>query len=185
MLLTLEKFERRIHELEGRRFRYMNTILPLMLQADTAGPDEVHTTLPNGWDDVSLPCEAPVGREQYLWLRTQVTIPSALEGHQVFGLFDLGYLSSGNTDGFESLLYVNGHPYQGVDSNHIDVCFDSLAGKEVELTFLRWSGLRNGWESWDPLHQMRTASLGYLHKNTDDFYYFAKAIYETVILLPE
>lgn len=55
-----------------------------------------------------------------------------------------GKTGGGNTSGFESLLYVNGKPYQGVDTNHGDVVFDDFSGLETELVFMLWSGLEDG-----------------------------------------
>ena len=63
------------------------------------------------------------GWDKYLWLVQQVAIPANWENHDVVGLFDFGRTGGGFNSGFESLLYVNGKPYQGVDSHHQEVFF--------------------------------------------------------------
>ena len=45
-------------------------------------------------------------------------IPCAKEGCRPVGLFDFGETGGGYNSGFESLLYLDGHPWQGVDTNH-------------------------------------------------------------------
>lgn len=51
-------------------------------------------------------------------------------GTRLIGYFDFGNTGDGHNSGFESLLFVNGEPYQGVDQNHREVLFpDSFAGK--------------------------------------------------------
>lgn len=100
------------------------------------------------------------------------------------GLFDFGETGGGYNSGFESLLYVDGHPYQGVDTHHKEVIFRGKEGKEVCLTFLLWTGLEGGGEHTSFYHQCRQADVAYLHKKTDELYYFAKAITETLLILP-
>ena len=87
--------------------------------------------------------------------------------------------------GFESLLYVDGHPYQGVDTNHNEVIFRGEEGKAVRLTFLLWTGLEGGGAHRTFFHQCKQADVAYLHKTTDELYYFAKAITGTLRLMPE
>lgn len=87
-----------------------------------------------------------MGRDRYLWLEKTVKLPEAREGSEVTGLFDFGKTGGGYNQGFESLLYVDGHPFQGVDTNHNEVIFRGMEGKEVRLTFLLWTGLEGGGE---------------------------------------
>lgn len=125
-----------------------------------------------------------MGRDRYLWLERTVKLPEAKEGCETVGLFDFGETGGGYNSGFESLLYVDGHPYQGVDTHHKEVIFRGKEGKEVCLTFLLWTGLEGGGEHTSFYHQCRQADVAYLHKKTDELYYFAKAITETLLILP-
>jgi alpha-mannosidase len=61
------------------------------------------------------------GRDVYYWLAADVMIPAEWEGRKVLGRFCLGQTGGGTNSGFESLLFLNGEPYQGVDSNHEEV----------------------------------------------------------------
>src|SRR5699024_5535695 len=104
---------------------------------------------------------------------------------RVAGRFDFGETGGGNTNGFESLLYVDGHPYQGVDGNHREVLFKDREGQAVRLTFLLWTGLEGGGPHRTFYHQCRQAEVGYLHEKTDEFYYLAKSVTETLRVLSE
>ena len=55
------------------------------------------------------------GRDRYLWLQQKVSVPQAKEDREPVGYFDFGKTGGGTNSGFESLLYVNGHPFQAVD----------------------------------------------------------------------
>ena len=108
-----------------------------------------------------------------------------MAGREVYGLFDFGKTGGGHNSGFESLLYIDGHPFQGVDTFHNDVNFESLAGKTVTLTFMLWTGLEGGGPKRTLHHLIRQADIGYLHTATDELYYLARAIFETVKLMDE
>src|SRR5699024_10583790 len=51
------------------------------------------------------------------------TLPSDWSDKKIVGIFDFGNTGAGNNSGFESLLFVDEQPYQGVDSNHKEVFF--------------------------------------------------------------
>lgn len=183
---TLEKLERRMRELEQFRFTEMKELSPMDAMDDQTPADEVHRTIPETIQGFRLNRgDIFKGRDRYLWIRKTVPVPPRREGLEAAGLFDFGTTGGGNNSGFESLLYVDGHPYQGVDSNHQEVLLQKFAGQTVELTFLLWSGLEGGGPHREQEHRVRCAQVGYLHTATDDFYYDAKAIVKTVKLLPE
>ena len=184
--LTIDKFDRRMRELENYRFTEMESLLPMAAMEDTMPSGSVHTQVPETIEGSTLKeGDFLIGVDRYWWLRTTVTIPEAKPGLIPAGYFDFGQTGGGNNLGFESLLYVNRHPYQGVDSNHKEVLFADLAGQTVELTFLLWSGLQGGDPSINLIHRASAAKLGYLHEETDDYYYSAKALVKTLKLLPE
>ena len=186
MFLTLEKLEARTRQLEAFRFMEMAPVTPMVSMEGERGADDVYNGLPAKIEGPMLNIgDEFVGRDRYLWAQKTVQLPPYREGCEVAGLFDFGKTGGGHNSGFESLLYVNGEPYQGVDTNHNDVLFESLAGKEVELTFMLWTGLEGGGVRKEFHHRVGQAEVGYLHKATDEFYYFSKAIYKTVKLLPE
>ena len=194
MFFTIEKFEKRVEELEHRRYFGMRSIAPFAaMPGDLPEDAHYHGAPPERrtpeqdsreWKEFGLN-DFFVGRDRYLWLDKELTLPPAMEGCRVAGLFDFGESGGGNTNGFESLLYVDGHPYQGVDGNHQEVLFTGKEGKSVRLTFLLWTGLEGGGPHRTFYHQCRQAEVGYLHEKTDEFYYLAKSVTETLRVLPE
>jgi len=177
MLLTLDKFNKRISDMESFRYKDLQSIFPLTMMEDSLGNDIVHTKCPDTVEgkDVQKD-EFFVGRDAYCWLQKKVTLPSPQKGHQVVGVFDFGKTGGGFNSAFESLLYVDKKPYQGVDTFHNDVYFQDCEGKTVDLTFLLWTGLEGGGPEKTHFHQLKRAELGYLHLDTDSFYYYMKAI---------
>lgn len=194
MFFTIEKFEKRVEELEHRRYFGMRSIAPFAaMPGDLPEDAHYHGAPPERrtpeqdrreWKEFGLN-DFFVGRDRYLWLDKELTLPPAMEGCRVAGLFDFGETGGGNTNGFESLLYVDGHPYQGVDGNHQEVLFTGKEGRPVRLTFLLWTGLEGGGPHRTFYHQCRQAEVGYLHEKTDEFYYLAKSVTETLRVLPE
>lgn len=186
MFLTLDKFRQRVKELGERRYYGHTGIAPFVSMEGELSPDEHYRELPERIEGPQFgPDDFFVGRDRYLWLEKTVRLPEAREGSEVTGLFDFGKTGGGYNSGFESMLYVDGHPYQGVDTNHNEVIFKGLEGKEVRLTFLLWTGLEGGGEQTTFFHRCRQADVAYLHKQTDELYYFARAITETLRILPE
>lgn len=186
MFFTLEKFNCRTEELERRRYFGHTCIAPFVSMPGTLSEDEVYHELPPKIEGNSFGLnEFFIGRDRYLWAEKCVTLLPEKEGCEVVGLFDFGKTGNGFNSRFESLLYVDGTPYQGVDTYHNEVIFTGLGGRNVTLAFLLWTGLEGGGEKQCFYHQLKQADLAYLHKATDELYYFAKAITRTVELLPE
>jgi len=125
------------------------------------------------------------GWDQYNWLCTQIDIPEELKEMEVVGLFDFGVPEgTGNNSHFESLLYLNGNPYQGVDGNHKEVFFDvEKNGVHLDLKFRVWSGLNGGGMPVDMKMEIVRAQFGVLDHPTDDFYFLSRSILETYELL--
>ncbi len=177
MFFTVEKFQRRAEEMAVRRYVDMVSIAPMTSMEDTLDRDTVHT-------EALAVVEGPlfqqgdhfVGRDKYLWLEKTVRLPEARDGYEVVGRFDFGKTGGGFNSAFESLLYVDGTRYQGVDTFHNDVVFQDLAGQEARLTFLLWTGLEGGGPHVTFYHQFKQAEIGYLHKAADEMYYFTRAI---------
>ncbi|MDR0554808.1 MAG: alpha-mannosidase [Treponema sp.] len=109
------------------------------------------------------------GRDTYLWLHVDFEVPKEWKGKDVLGVFDFGYA--------ESLLFVNGLPYQGMDSNHQEV-FLSLRGRTA-LDFRLWSGLGDG------DHQIKRAFFCVLEPSVDELYYLLMNMVLTVRELNE
>ena len=127
------------------------------------------------------------GYDKYNWLCAKISIPESFGDENVLGIFDFGVpMGTGNNSNFESLLYVNGKPYQGVDGNHKEVFFNlKETGRELELSFRIWSGLNGGGRPREMTMSIDRAEFGVLDTAADDFYYLAMAALETHELLDE
>lgn len=186
MFFTIEKFQKRVEELGQRRYFGWKAITPFTAAPGNLPKDAHYSSAPEKIEgEVFTQGDCFIGRDRYLWLEKQVMLPEKKEGCKVVGFFDFGETGDGNNSGFESLLYLNGHPYQGVDTNHKEVFFSGKEGENVKITFLLWTGLEGGGTHRTFYHRCKKAEVGYLHKNTDALYYFAKGITETLQLLSE
>jgi len=125
------------------------------------------------------------GYDKYNWLCTKISIPETMGEKNVLAIFDFGVpMETGNTSNFESLLYVNGKPYQGVDGNHKEVFFNlKETGRELDLKFRLWSGLSGGGRPKHMTMTIERAEFGVLDTAADDFYYLAMTALQTQNLL--
>lgn len=186
MFLTVDKLKNRTNELGSRRYFNHQNIAPFTsMDGELDKDDHYRGNIPEIKGGTFDKNDFLVGRDKYLWLEKEVELLPEKEGCEVVGLFNFGRTGDGNNSHFESLLYVNDKEYQGVDSNHEEVIFTGLEGKDVNLKFLLWTGLEGGGVPQTLYHQAKQADIAYLHKATDELYYFARAIIETVILLPK
>ncbi|BBI32944.1 alpha-mannosidase [Cohnella abietis] len=180
MLFTEKKLEARLQELNDTRYR---DAIPLV--SFSAVEDEIGATAarpPVGSPTFELKTgETWKGRDRYIWLSRSIEIPSEWAGKTVLGRFDFGETGGGNNDGFESLLYWNGAPYQGVDSNHQEVFLpDEAAGTTGTMDIRLWSGLDGGGKPREMKHTVNRAELCWLDERIDDFYYTGRAVLETI-----
>ena len=184
MFFTQEKLKQRVEELGLKRYFGFKCIAPFVSMQGTLSADEVYRGIPEEISGKPFDLnDSFVGRDRYLWLEKPVNLLKPKPNCEIVGLFNFGETGHGNNSGFESLLYVDGNPYQGVDSNHQEVVFQNLAGKNVRLTFLLWTGLEAGGEHHSFYHRCKQADIAYLHKTTDQLYYLGKAIIESLELM--
>ncbi|MBC1458128.1 alpha-mannosidase [Listeria newyorkensis] len=185
MFWTKEKVQNRNAEVEQYRYLKSEVISDFGILEDVDG---AIGSYPDGLDfkeTIALGSDWR-GRDRYVWLRASVVLPAKREGCRILGFFDFGKTGDGNNAGFESLLFVDGEPYQGVDQNHKEVFFDDvLAGTRVELTFRLWSGLEGGGQVRTQEHRLNAAFIGYLDDAVDDLYYTAFAALQTLDYLAE
>ncbi|WP_282936987.1 alpha-mannosidase [Paenibacillus sp. RC67] len=189
MLFTLEKLKARLQELSEFRYRDRHRIAAFESLEDPEGLTGQRPVVP-----LSLNDEAGTmrigdrweGSDRYLWLAAEVDVPENWKDRKVLGRFDFGKTGGGNNSGFESLLFINGEPYQGVDSNHKEVFLqDNAAGTKLHLCFRLWSGMGGYHPNTVQEHQLKRAELCWLDEDTDDLYYTALAALEVVQELHE
>ncbi|ULT56731.1 alpha-mannosidase [Neobacillus drentensis] len=185
MFWTTEKLERRIQELDSYRYRNILPVASFQAQEDEEGKIAQKPPEDGPWETKNVG-ERWEGRDQYIWLKTLIPIPEHWGQQKVVGVFDFGKTGGGNNSGFESLLYINGEPYQGVDMNHQEVFLDeSYSGTTIEMCFRLWSGLEGGGKPTLQEHQLKTAFIACMDEKVDDLYYTARAALATVEYLQE
>ncbi|SFB07520.1 alpha-mannosidase [Cohnella sp. OV330] len=186
MFWIVEKLQKRIEELAAYRYRHALALDEWEMQEDEAGANGVHRPPEIAGELRMRKGDRWVGYDRYVWLRRTVRVPEEWQGREVVGLFDFGLTGSGNNSAFESLLYLNGRPFQGVDTNHQEVFLPAeLAGSEIELVFRLWSGLEGGGGPRDLEHQFKRAELAVLDAAADDLYFTGRAALETAKILEE
>ncbi len=183
---TEEKLKKRLAELEPFRYREVLWMHDFLVEEDMSGQvNPVCPTQFEGWQMMRLG-DHWLGRDRYLWLHMDIELPEPWRERDIVARFDFGKTGGGNNSGFESLLYVNGQMYQGVDSNHQEVFLASdLCGQKVSFTFRLWSGLEGGGVPKEQEHKFSHASVGWLDHETDDLYYLGKTVLETMEILLE
>jgi alpha-mannosidase len=179
LFLTENKLEARVRDLSEYRYRDRIQIMQFLWMEDNG---EIGAYPPECREDKQMKLgDRWKGRDLYIWLHTTVEIPSSWEGRKVVGLFDFGRTGGGNNSGFESLLFLNGFPYQGVDSNHQEVFFPNDSnGQMVRLDFRLWSGLEGGGIPKEQEYTLQTAEIAWLDEQVDDLYFTSLAVLQTV-----
>lgn len=181
----IQQMQGRMDELEYLRYRNKIQIDKMKMQEEDG--EQVNPHVPEYEAGKYLhKNEFWSGRDKYVWLRYEVEIPETYEIRQTLGYFDFGKTGSGNNSAFESMIYVNGREYQGVDSNHKEVFFplDEL-GHQFQIDFRLWSGLEGGGTPTVQYHQFKEAFIAELDEATDDLYYWGSNMIETIKSLPE
>ncbi|TWD90219.1 alpha-mannosidase [Neobacillus bataviensis] len=185
MFWTIEKLERRIQELDSYRYRKILPVASFQAQEDEEGKIAQRPREDGPWKTMNVG-DRWEGRDKYIWLKTLIQIPEQWGQQNIVGVFDFGKTGGGNNSGFESLLYVNGEPYQGVDMNHQEVFLDgSYSGTTIEMCFRLWSGLEGGGKPTLQEHQLKTAFIACHDEKVDDLYYTARAALATAEYLQE
>lgn len=186
MFFVRRKLQQRKDELGLHRYRDVRSIDSFVVKESLEGvPNPQVPTDFEGWDTMHIGSMWK-GRDRYMWMHFDLDIPAEWAGKRVVGVFDFGKTGDGNNSGFESLLYLNGKPYQGVDVNHKEVFFDeSLYGTTVSMTFRLWSGFEGGGAPRDSMHRIKMAQLCWLDEATDDLYYMSDMILKAFDEIPE
>jgi len=186
LFYTEEKLKQRIADLYRLRYREAQPIKSFAFLEDKEGAVGARPpALDESWGQISLG-DRWQGWDKYAWLAAEIDVPADWKDRKVLLRLDLGRTGGGNNSGFESLLYLNGEPYQGVDSNHQEVFLPAeLAGTRILVQIRLWSGLNGGGRPVEQEYQIRTAELCWLDQDADDFYYWGRAVLQTVAVLEQ
>lgn len=183
MFHTIMKLRQRINELESHRYLQRTPLGPLWAKEDLTKSQKYSPKEYEGWSEIK-PRDFWEGRDKYLWLRTEFKVPALNEGQEGVLLFDFGKTGEGHNSGFESLLFINDKPYQGVDSNHKEVFLShEYLNRSIEIALKLWSGLEGGGVPQVQRHQINYADFAILSKETDELYFATKNILDVIELL--
>ncbi|WRP06278.1 alpha-mannosidase [Rossellomorea aquimaris] len=176
MFYPIQKLENRVNELDRLRYRDIRGIDSFNLYEPQQGKENI---FPEGYSDQKMKVnDTWSGRDKYLWLNTFLSIPEEWRGKKAVLYLDLGRTGGGNNSGFESLLYVNEKPFQGVDSNHKEVILP--AEDSLDISIQLWSGLEGGGQPANQYYRLKEAWWGYLDEKVDDLYFKSKAILDSI-----
>ncbi len=124
------------------------------------------------------------GYDRYIWLSVKTTA-SKVASEELWGRFDFGITGGGNNSGFESLCFINGEAWQGVDQNHQEIPLRQFSGKEILIQFRLWSGLTGGGRPRPNVHKIKRAELAVLDSGADKLYYCLTNLLEAYRTFPE
>lgn len=181
----VEKIGREVYRLEQLRYRNVIPAAELLATEEPEGFVYPGFVKPGKESKNMTPGDFWSGRDRYLWLHTEFDAPRDWKGKDALGVFDFGLTGGGHNSGFESLLFIDGIPYQGVDSNHKEVFFKPKTGGKQSFDFRLWSGLEGGGPQQPMYHQIKAALFCTLEASVDELYYLLKNLILTLMELPD
>lgn len=113
------------------------------------------------------------GFDQTTWFRMTVTIPESMRGMPVVALI---------RPGGESLVYLNGTPFQGIDSKR-DAIFLSESAQGGEQFCVHLESVPS--VQHDAYHEFEYAYIAVFDKNSWDVYWDFQVVLEVVSVLPK
>jgi len=191
MLLTEAKVQKRVDELFGYRYRDIRDIKSYQVMEDVSGIS--NPTLPEWREEENHLLsrgETWKGRDRYLWMQTKLVIPEEWNtrkpGTVPVGKFDFGITGPGYSSGYESMLYIDGEPYQSLDTNHREVFFrEEQIGRELRFTVRLWSGLEGGGKPREMTHRINDSFIALLDLATDELFWNGYVILRAIRELRE
>ncbi|MCL2527878.1 MAG: alpha-mannosidase, partial [Defluviitaleaceae bacterium] len=123
------------------------------------------------------------GYDRTAWFKPEITIPEGFSQPGTKPAFTLKVIKSKNWDitNIECLLYVNGKATQGLDMWHTEAFLSEsqLEEGKLDIALKAWAGLSD--ES--NIRTLGETALVSIHTATDEFYFAATALAESIELL--
>lgn len=185
MLYMQNKLRSRLSEISGYRYRDVIQLEELKVCDDLTRNTVEYPPSDADWKIVKIG-DNWKGRDKYLWVTFDIDIPKNWQDKKILGFLNFGITGGGTNSGFESLAFLNGKPYQGVDTNHKELFLpQSVAGQKIDLSLRLWSGLEGGGIPHDMEHKFSTAFFCWLDEKIDDLFFTTKAALDTISQLPD
>lgn len=181
MFLTKEKLKNRLKEVHPNIYREKIPITGWLKKEDITKEMKLPPAVDDSWEPISTG-DYWEGRDCYFWFYTELQVPNFSRSDQFALIFDFGNTGLANLGGFESLLFIDDSPYQGVDTYHQETFLDyeKHSGKKISLSFKAWSGLEGGGPKESQKHLFNSADCAYLDSPTKDFFYLSDNLLETI-----
>lgn len=181
MFFTKEKLIKRIEEVEPYIYKNRTPIMNWFKKEDTSKQLKYPPVFDDTWEPINFG-DKWEGRDGYFWFQTEFDVPHFTQEEHFTLIFDFGITWLANLGGFESLLFINDVPYQGIDTYHHETYLDykEHSGKKIKLSLKAWTGLEGGGEKRVQEHFFNYADFAYEDKNVKDFYYLSKNLIDTV-----
>lgn len=183
---VLEKIRKYLdEEVEPSRYREVIDI-PSWKYAETSMDEKIDDAYLADYDD-SKWADFSVGGtwggyDRAAWFRTSVEVPESFRGGPLAIKLLVGPRDGGESTA-ETLLYVNGHPVQGMDIWHEEALLEESLSrrKTLRLALKAWSGVL----APPKFRTFRLAQLIRLDMKADKFYFVADTVLRCAALLNE
>lgn len=154
----------RLEEIEATMYSQRQEIgaIQACLTGPGLGPDQ---TPESGWKPFAVH-DRWGGFDQTTWFRMTAKVPVSMKGHRVVAFV---------RPGGESLAYVNGKPFQGLDNNRDELYLTEKAkgGERFEIVLESVPSVR-----FDDYHQFRYADIAVMHPEVWEFYWDCTVAFE-------
>ena len=180
MYFTNEKAARYIKDLKKHIFERKLPLKSFKYHAGNVSGAEKPTFDDREWP-VIQPGDYWGGKDVTAWFRIACKLPAEFQSGTIALDLVLGKGQKSGLSGAESLVYINGQPVQGLDQNHQEVYLKPEWYQDgiLHIAIKAFSGLQN------EMRLFEKANLVKINQNTDDFYFRARTVLETVKVLPE
>jgi len=120
------------------------------------------------------------GYDRTAWFKTSVKLPEGFNSPDTKQGFSLKLDTNVHTN-VEYLLYINGKAIQGLDTRHTEAMLAENPDDNLELVIKAWAGLTR-----EPkVRIFPEASFIKIHSKTDEFYFTAQTLADSIELLGE
>ncbi|MGL4981499.1 MAG: alpha-mannosidase [Treponemataceae bacterium] len=199
--LKLEHFLHRSKEMYKYRFVQSQDVSEFHSQSDS---DETNGKLPPSsgqWNSYTVGKDTWQGHDSYLWLKTKIAIPQGWKNSKVVFYLDgicynhvgqirvhdySGPIPEPKWMGIETMFFLNGQPYQGIDDNHPMAAIPAeFIGKEIEVALRVWSGTDPQSKDRPYVVEIRCAKIAVIDQGVEDCYFWTLALHQSLMQTKE